>query len=144
MRLADPSDLQRLEFLENELFPDNSLNARSLLGELSAGKCWVVERQRKIVGYTLVRVVGELVDILRVGVLPTHQGQGIGRELVKKAMAEAPTAMLSVRKVNTGAIRLYQSLGFHVTGELMNGLAPSWVMRATSGACRRRARSGRR
>lgn len=129
MRLADPNDAERLEYLEHRLFPDNNLTAFSLTQEMKLGKCWVVERQKKIVGFLIARIVGSLIDILRVGVLPEHQGHGLGTKLVERALEETPEAMLTVRKDNVRALRLYQRLGFRIVGEVTSGVQPGWVMR---------------
>lgn len=142
MRLAEPTDCSRLEHIEYKLFPDNGFNEYTLKCELTVGRCWVVERQGEIVAYLLARVDGGLIDIMRVGVLPGFQGRGIGTKLVKMAMTQAPQAMLCVRKENKGALRLYRSLGFHITGVVDTPGLVSWVMRATSGESQSDVRSG--
>jgi ribosomal protein S18 acetylase RimI-like enzyme len=51
---------------------------------------------------------------------------------MQQAMKAAPRSMLTVRKTNQGAIRLYQKLGFEIVGDLeTDGTAAGWVM-ATS------------
>jgi ribosomal-protein-alanine N-acetyltransferase len=141
MRLAEPTDCSRLEYLEYLLFPKDGFNEFTLKGELTIGRCWVVERRNKIVAYLLARVDGELIDIMRVGVMPEFQGKGIGTQLVRMAMTQAPTAMLCVRKENKGALQLYRRLGFHIQGEVTAPDVISWVM-TTSRESRSCARSG--
>lgn len=139
MRLAEPTDCERLEYLEYKLFPDNGFNAHTLKGELTIGRCWVIERRNKIVGYLLARIDGDLIDIMRVGVLPEFQGKGIGTKLVRVAMTQAPKSMLCVRKENKRALKLYRRLGFSIIGETTE--LPSWVM-ATSVESQTGARLG--
>lgn len=118
--------MEEVEELECLLF-DNAFNATSLLNELDTGaRCWVMGSER-IEGYILFRVVRGLCDILRVGTHPSYQRRGTATKLMRVAMGEAPRSMLTVRKTNQGAIRLYRKLGFEVVGDLES----SWVM-ATS------------
>ena len=142
MRLAEPTDCARLEYLENVLFPDNSFNEYTLVNELLLGRCWVVERRGKIVAYLLARIDGELIDIMRVGVLPEFQEKGIGTQMLHAALTQAPEAMLCVRKKNKRALKLYRRLGFTIVGETPNRDLPSWVMRTTSRGRRNDAHSG--
>ncbi len=144
MRQAEPTDCSRLEYIEGILFPENNFNATTLLGEITIGRCWVIERRSKIVAYLLARINGNLIDVMRVGVLPEFQGRGIGTKLLKTAMTQAPESMLCVRKKNKRAVKLYRKLGFRIVGETPSRDMPSWVMRSTSGVSRSGVRSGTR
>lgn len=126
MREALPADVDVLEEMENAIFPDNSMNAHTLLNELRASKCLVEERDGQIVGYLLARVEGDLVDILRVGVLPTWHRRGVAKALLGNALGMAKRAVLLVRKGNDPAIKLYVGLGFKIVGHLLND--DSWLM----------------
>jgi ribosomal protein S18 acetylase RimI-like enzyme len=126
MREAQPADVDELEEMENNIFPDNSMNARTLLNELRCSKCFVAEREGRIAGYILARVEGDLVDILRVGVRPEFHRQGIARKLMEWAIPLANKAVLLVRKGNDPAIKLYISLEFRIVGHLLND--DSWLM----------------
>lgn len=127
MRPALVEEVEELEQLEVELFPDNCMNALTLSNELKHSKCWVVEdNARRIVGYVLARVDGDLVDVLRLGVRDGHRGTGLGGRLLRRAMREAPRAMLMVDKNNVPALKLYSSAGFQPVAEI----ASSWVMLA--------------
>jgi ribosomal protein S18 acetylase RimI-like enzyme len=129
MRTARKEDLEDLEQLEIELFPENCFNEYSLGIELDHGKCWVEVQDNKVVAYLLARIDGDLVDVLRVGVLPEYRRSGIANRLMKVAMYEAPNAMLMVRKNNPGAIKLYLQLGFEIDGQTED----SWTMLRTCG-----------
>jgi ribosomal protein S18 acetylase RimI-like enzyme len=125
MRPALREDVEELEQLEVELFPDNCMNSLTLRNELKHSKCWVVESpERQVIGYVLARVDGDLVDVLRLGVSSRYQGSGLGGRLLERALQEAPRAMLMVAKSNKPALSLYSSAGFSPVGEV----AGSWVM----------------
>ena len=115
--------MEEIEELENLLF-ENAFNATTFTHELSTGaQCWVTGSER-IEGYILFREENGLIDILRVAVHPTYQSRGVGTSLMKIAMKQSERCMLSVRKDNDGAIRLYRRLGFSILGDL----GSSWVM----------------
>ena len=118
--------LEEVEELENLLF-DNSFNATTLSQEIRSGShCWVTGSER-VEGYILFREESGLIDILRIGIHPSYQKRGLGTSLMQIPIRLSERCMLSVRKNNKGAIRLYQRLGFGISGDL----GTSWVM-ATS------------
>ena len=60
---------------------------------------------------------GDYVELTELHVSPAHQGNGIGREMLRRFLAERPegTVMLSTPEVedeDNGAWKLYRSLGF--------------------------------
>jgi ribosomal protein S18 acetylase RimI-like enzyme len=115
--------LWQLEELENALF-DNAFSSGTLRREFCSGaRLWVIG-EPDVIGYMLVREAPGITDILRLGVSPAHQAQGIGTLLLHAAAALFPYRMLCVKKENPGAIRLYKRHGFSIRGDL----GPSWVM----------------
>ena len=48
-------------------------------------------------------------------VFPDFQGRGIGTEVLKKCQQEASPLFLYVFQKNTGALKLYQRMGFQIT-----------------------------
>ena len=74
-------------------------------------------------GYIIGSRRDGLLHIHHVIVSPGHRGGGIGRKLLQHAAKTAQesegmdTVRLKVHRSNTGAIRLYQRLGFNITGE---------------------------
>ena len=126
IRLADLiHDAPRLVDLEALLF--TNAMAPSMLGrELSYGPCFVIGEP--VVAYALVREQPEVVDLLRLGVLPSAQGQGYGRKLLEHVIALGKDTMLTVLKENARALHLYKSAGFSIVGELRVDGALAWVM----------------
>jgi ribosomal-protein-alanine N-acetyltransferase len=75
-----------------------------------------------IVGYICFWSVGDEVQILNVAVRKPMRRQGIARKLIEFAIRtgrnrRARIATLEVRESNMAARRLYESLGFRITGE---------------------------
>lgn len=128
LRLATTDDVQALVNLEYVLFPENNFNEKTLQNEILQGTTWVATVGSTLLGYCLCRMWDKtLIDILRLGVVEEVRGCGIGTRLLQAALAHAPEAMLTVRKGNDPAIRLYRRHGFQITGTLPQCYA--WVMR---------------
>jgi len=126
IRLADPTlDAPQLVDLEALLF-ENAMAPSVLDRELSYGSCFVIGSP--VVAYALVREQPEVVDLLRLGVLPSAQGQGHGRKLLEHVLTLGKDTMLTVLKENARALHLYQSVGFGIVGELRVDGSQAWVM----------------
>jgi ribosomal protein S18 acetylase RimI-like enzyme len=123
MRPVTPSDAAELADLESILF-DNALGEKILEGEIARGKGWVLGDP--IQGYILTVVDRDLVDITRLGIHPEAQGKGLGGLLLAKVLEEAPKVVLTVKKDNIRALRLYHKHGFEVVGHLSG--AAAWIM----------------
>jgi [ribosomal protein S18]-alanine N-acetyltransferase len=85
--------------------------ARSILAEIDG----------QIVGYVLFWLLPGAIDIHNIAVHVDYRRRGIARLLLGKVVAEARNqsslrVMLEVRKSNLPAQKLYQSLGFLITG----------------------------
>lgn len=130
VREATQEDAEAVEELEMSLFPDNCMGRLLIQSELRHGKGWLIERRDEVVAYALVRFEPGLVDLTRLGVRASHQGRGLGKQLLLHILGLAPTVVLAVRKDNEAALRLYRKHSFGIVGETSNG---SWTMRATSG-----------
>lgn len=115
-----PEDLESIQQLEFELFPENAFNEYTLSKEIGLGYCLVVELGKMVVGYCLVRVdpYEKRSHILRLGISSGYRRMGWGESLLEEVLTRTPTysAMLTVLKRNTPAIALYRKKGFTVRG----------------------------
>ena len=77
-----------------------------------------IDSEQSIIGYAGVFAPGGAeADVLTVGVIPTHRGKGVARQLMRLitdwAGQQGSTAMmLEVKIDNLEAIGLYESLGY--------------------------------
>ena len=83
---------------------------------------WVVELEKRIIGFIVVSAQLQECHILNVCVARDHQHQGWGRKLMQQVLTEAKQnnigiAYLEVRRSNTPAISLYKTLQFQLIGE---------------------------
>jgi ribosomal-protein-alanine N-acetyltransferase len=120
-RIATAFDLPVFVSLDKALFPYSPWSSSQYKEEFySPTRHFVValDDQQSIVGYAGVFAPGAAeADVLTVGVVPEHRGQGIAKALMALitdwAMAQGSTAMmLEVKTDNSAAIGLYESLGY--------------------------------
>ncbi|RMF58310.1 MAG: ribosomal-protein-alanine N-acetyltransferase [Calditrichaeota bacterium] len=79
----------------------------------------VLEVDNQIIGHAVVWRLFEEFHIATIAIAPEHQGKGWGKFLMNALLGmsdAAEYAILEVRKSNHRAIRLYEKLGFKVTG----------------------------
>lgn len=74
-----------------------------------------------IVGFLVAWVIIDELHIATIATDPAHQRQGIARQLLQHALADAIqrgllSALLEVRETNTAAITLYRRFGFAEVG----------------------------
>ena len=123
-RAAMQLDLPVLVSMERVLFADSPWSMGQFKEEFKGvpnSRYFLVATNNadQIVGYAAVLVVapGVEADVLTVAVLPEYARQGIAThfmaELEKWALSkQAPAMMLEVGVENTGAIALYEKLGY--------------------------------
>jgi ribosomal protein S18 acetylase RimI-like enzyme len=130
VRRAAMEDAPQLMLLEAMLF-ENSMTEEMVERELRAGEgfvaCQFNDPTAPVLGYVLVREDKDLLDITRLGVLPEAQCLGIGTALLRRILDMKRTTVLTVKKDNPRALRLYKRHGFKVVGHFV--LEHAWVLR---------------
>ena len=118
MTLLNDEMLDGIYLVERACF-DNAWTMPMLSEELNNPlSVFVTEnRNRRIVGFALGRVVADEGEVYRIGVLPEYRRLGIAKELLGRlleGMSErgAGVCFLEVRSRNTSAISLYERSGF--------------------------------
>ena len=120
-RVANAFDLPVFVSLDKELFPYSPWSASQYKEEFSSPTrhfVVAIDAEQNIVGYAGVFAPGGAeADVLTVGVIPSHRGQGIARQLMAMitnwAKEQGSIAMmLEVKVDNFDAIGLYESLKY--------------------------------
>ncbi len=90
-----------------------------------------------LVGFFLARSIYDNLEILKLGVSPEYQRQGIGTELMETAYSEGirrgcNRCFLEVRKSNQIAIQFYYRHNFRIAGTRLNyytdPVEDAWIM----------------
>jgi [ribosomal protein S18]-alanine N-acetyltransferase len=94
----------------------------------------------QLIGFCLARALFENLEILKLGVFPECQRQGIGTQLMETAYAEGirrscNRCFLEVRKSNQSAIQFYYNHNFRIAGTRLNyytdPIEDAWIMERT-------------
>lgn len=126
LRTACHNDLQALVELENTCFDSDRLSRRSFRHFLQQPQhCFLVAATgEQLAGYILILLHRgtQLARLYSIAVNPQQRGQGIANRLIAQAEQYCAdhgriSMRLEVRTDNTGAIRLYQQLGYRPFGE---------------------------
>jgi len=100
--LADPSKEKVLAYVEN-------------------GACYAAFHEQDVIGvYVLLSLSQQTVEIMNVAVKESYQGKGIGKQLIRHAIAEAKAAGFQTIEIGTGnssiqQLALYQKCGFRLS-----------------------------
>lgn len=138
IRPATEGDAPRILELE-QVFP-NSLTEPMIIRELKVGRGFVfIDPHQRVWGYALLRHEGDLLDLTRLAVDPSAEKQGVGGRLLDYvctvATLEGLACVLTVKKDNRRALRLYQRAGFRIVGHYEEERA--WAMRRDAPASAR-------
>ncbi|MDR4885995.1 GNAT family N-acetyltransferase [Fredinandcohnia sp. QZ13] len=89
---------------------------------MQRGECFVAESDGQIIGeYVLLPTRPKTVELVNIAVKETHQGKGLGKQLLLNAIEVARSKGYRTIEVGTGnssigQIALYQKCGFRITG----------------------------
>lgn len=122
IRKAEVKDIFYIVKLEKIVF-NQSLGEKFILQELidnPFSHYFVYERGNEVIGYIGFRVYDKQAEMMNFAVLPDHQNEGLGSELLTYTINylidfKVKTMTLEVRKSNKKAQHIYEKLGFKVS-----------------------------
>jgi ribosomal-protein-alanine N-acetyltransferase len=125
LRTLFKSDLEQLLVIEKSVHiaPWNEETFKACFQAGYVG--WVIEQDKKIIGFIIVSFSKDECHILNIGVRRDFQRQGFGYKMLAHVLSHAKQqgigiAYLEVRRSNTKAISLYKKMEFHLVGERKN------------------------
>lgn len=129
---AEEKDAACLAEAEKACFPADSWSEEGVLSQLSSptGFSLCAWEDGVPVGYFFGSLIPPEGEVLRIGVLPAYRGQGVGKALLCRFLAETENCFLEVREGNAAARGLYESVGFRQTGRRR-----AYYRRPTEDAC---------
>jgi len=80
------------------------------------------DARHKVVGFAMLRILGDDVELMTIAVEPKFRGKGVGHALMQACfedlmMTPVKRMVLEVAADNPAAIKLYQQLGFQKISE---------------------------
>lgn len=121
LRRMRPGDVERVMEVEQGAYPfpwtDGIFRDCMRVGY----GCWVLEHDGRLVGHAVVAIAAGEAHLLNLTVDVQHQGQGLGRFLLRGMVDQArsegvETLFLEARPSNLAALSLYRSEGFTQVG----------------------------
>ena len=119
IRPARPSDAEAITALEAEAFGADAWSKAQVEAELDGDtrRVLVVEADGRPVGYGAIAYAGDVADLTRIVVAPSHRRSGVASELLA-ALHEAARdggasrTLLEVAETNVGARAFYEARGY--------------------------------
>lgn len=118
IRASEETDLARILQIEKSAFPNSAWTRTMIYDELTLDvdrKTWVIDSNKELVGYCMIRYGPNEVHLVNMAVDPSLQKMGIGKKLLNHFLNNIPkdsSAYLEVKRSNFPAIKLYLNAGF--------------------------------
>jgi [ribosomal protein S18]-alanine N-acetyltransferase len=118
VRASVEADLVRISEIEKKAFSNSVWTKAMIFDELKLNidrKTWVIDLDKKLVGYCMFRYGPNEVYIVNMAVDPSVQKTGVGKKLLNHFLDNIPkdsSAYLEVKRGNFPAIKLYLNAGF--------------------------------
>jgi ribosomal-protein-alanine N-acetyltransferase len=89
--------------------------------QVECARSFLAELDGRIAGYVLFWLLPGVIDVHNIAVHSDFRRRGLGRSLMEQVVLEARSRAssritLEVRRSNLGAQKLYESMGFAITG----------------------------
>ena len=120
IRKAGLDDLNQIYLIEKDVFSNEHWTLEMVESELKnflRTTTWIIEESTVILGYCMMRVVCNEVNIINMAIKSSRQREGLGSLLLGYVLNQLPnnsSAFLEVKEGNLSAINLYKRLGFNV------------------------------
>ena len=118
IRASEETDLARILQIEKSVFQNSAWTRAMISDELTLNvdrKTWVIDSDKELVGYCMLRYDPNEVHLVNMAVDPSLQKMGIGKKLLIHFLDNIPkysSAYLEVKRGNFPAIKLYLNAGF--------------------------------
>ena len=118
VRASVEADLVRISEIEKSAFLSSAWTKTMIFDEIKLNidrKTWVIDLDKKLVGYCMLRYGPNEVHLVNMAVDPSVQKTGVGKKLLNHILDNIPkysSAYLEVKRGNFPAIKLYLNAGF--------------------------------
>ncbi|MDN3648560.1 GNAT family N-acetyltransferase [Reinekea marina] len=127
--MEDPYSSQVFDLTKAELFPfvdevfgwDDAFQKQRMMDDYKPHWFYWLEFEKEEIGYLCFKRYDQAIHIHLLILKPQWQNRGYGRKVMEfihsMARLEQRDITLSSFKINTKAVSLYRSLGYHLSGE---------------------------
>ncbi len=113
IRPATGEDVEAVAALEASMFGVDAWSAESVREELTGPRrTAVVACDPEIVGYVVTALAGDVTDLQRIAVAPSHRRHGLAKALLSEVLREDRRVLLEVSEDNDAALAFYVATGF--------------------------------
>ena len=109
-----------VSILEKICFQEDAWNLFQISSHLNSHYGFGFTTEGMLQGYCLFLDLDTDIELLRIGVHPTHRKKGIAQNLISHLFRCKKTILLEVNENNRPAISLYKSLGFSLIHKRKN------------------------
>ena len=86
---------------------------------------YILKKEEEILGFVILQIAGTFRGYIQtLCINENYRGQGLGKKLLtfceERIRQISPNIFICVSSFNTGALKLYQAMGFTLVGELEN------------------------
>ena len=120
IRKGSLKDLEQIYLIEKKVFNDEHWTLKMVESELKnflGQTTWVIEESSVILGYCMMRIFCNEVNITNMAIKSARQKEGLGLLLLSHVLNQLPiksSVFLEVKESNLSAINLYKRFGFQV------------------------------
>ena len=116
------NEIQKICDLDKKLFPDSYYNIEQLIKMYSDKNYlfYIFKNNNNVDGYIIALNLKKEIEIIKIGVNPECQGQGIGSQLINEIKNMHIPIFLEVNHHNENAVKFYKYHGFEEIGRRKN------------------------
>lgn len=119
IRTCDEKDIATVSILEEKIFPTSFYSRQELENMFLNDNYYIYisENAKEVDGYLILHDSIDILEIMKIAVVPSKRGKGIAQEIIERILQEFPqNLLLEVRESNLRAQKFYEKMNFKRIG----------------------------
>lgn len=119
IRTCDEKDIATISILEEKIFPTSFYSRQELENMFLNDNYYIYisENAKEVDGYLILHDSIDILEIMKIAVVPSKRGKGIAQEIIERILQEFPqNLLLEVRESNLRAQKFYEKMNFKRIG----------------------------
>lgn len=119
IRTCDEKDIATVSILEEKIFPTSFYSRQELENMFLNDNYYIYisENAKEVDGYLILHDSIDILEIMKIAVVPSKWGKGIAQEIIERILQEFPqNLLLEVRESNLRAQKFYEKMNFKRIG----------------------------